>query len=444
MRLPSLHLPRRDVLLVSVLLGTLWAVPGAAEPSGLAAAASLTALESEDARRADSGFVVSLSGYVQAQYQTDQLSQDEVQQGGTLLNQDRFVVRRGRLRATAQWAQFTGVLEVDGSTTRGPFTSVRRAQVQWALPGSAGGEPLVAVTAGLTGIPFGHELRVAQDALPLHERSTGSLAWFPGPPDVGVRLHGALGAFRYDVGMFGGAPLDDRAGALLQDATRAPDWIGRLGVDGRPIAPLRLRGGLSLLLGTGFSPGVQASKPRLEWRDFDNDGTLDDGEIAAIPGQSARASATFERWALAVDAVADLTSKLGQSQLHLEAAVATDLDRGLFVADPVLSGIQQRSINWVASLAHDAALTPSLGLLLSLRWSLYQPDLDFLDDRRGTLLPDDQSITAWSPLVGVRWGRNVQLTAQWDLLQDRLARDRNGVPADVANNRFALRAQVRF
>lgn len=429
--------------LAAAALGVCAAAPALAAPLALADAATATALESEDATRAASGFRLSWSGYVQAQYQTDQLSQDEVQQGGALLNQDRFVVRRGRVRATARWAQFTGVLELDGSTTRGPFTSVRRAQVQWALPGTDA-EPLLAVTAGLTGIPFGHELRVAQDALPLQERSVGSLAWFAGPPDVGVRLHGALGVFRYDVGVFGGAPLDDRAGALLQDATKAPDWIGRLGVDGRPAEALRLRSGLSLLLGTGFSPGVQASKPRLEWRDFDNDGSLDDGEIAAVPGQAARSSSTFSRWGLAIDAVADLTSRLGQSQLHLEAALASDLDRGLFVADPVLSGVQQRSINLVAAISHDAALTEQLGLLLSLRWARYQPDLDFLDERRGSLLASDQSLTTWSPLVGVRWGRNVQLTAQYDWLDDKLARDRNGVPADVANNRFALRAQVRF
>jgi hypothetical protein len=41
---------------------------------------------------------IRFSGYIQAQYQSNQLSEDQLQQGGQPLNRDRFMIRRGRAR----------------------------------------------------------------------------------------------------------------------------------------------------------------------------------------------------------------------------------------------------------------------------------------------------------------------------------------------------------
>jgi len=45
-------------------------------------------------------FPLKITGYVQAQYEGHQDSEDQLQQGGALLNQNRFLLRRTRLGAT--------------------------------------------------------------------------------------------------------------------------------------------------------------------------------------------------------------------------------------------------------------------------------------------------------------------------------------------------------
>ncbi len=384
--------------------------------------------------------VVKLSGYVQAQYQYDQSSSDQLAPGGTPLNQNHFVVRRGRLRVTADWQSWQAVLELDGNTVRGPAASLQRAELTWRAPGGTREKPWLAVTAGLTDIPFGDELTVPQDQLPFLERSAGSQAFFTGPRDVGVRIHGTLDWFRYDLAAMNGAPLDERGGLPSLDPASALDLIGRLGVDTAPSDSLRITGGISYLTGRGFSPGTDASKAQVVWRDFNGDGQLSDGELVAVPATAAVASSTFDRWAVGVDVAATLQSALGVTKLALEGALGDNIDRGLFVADPVLAGRDQRGVTGLVALTHDLPWWVYVGV----RASLYRPDLDLTDPQRGVLVPASPRYDVISPVLGVRWSQFAQLVAQGDFIFDTLGRNAVGTPADAANNRFTLRAQVRF
>jgi hypothetical protein len=58
---------------------------------------------------------LAISGYVQAQYQNSQLSADQLSADGAALNQDRFLVRRARLRVDRSWEFALATLEVDGN-----------------------------------------------------------------------------------------------------------------------------------------------------------------------------------------------------------------------------------------------------------------------------------------------------------------------------------------
>ncbi len=385
------------------------------------------------------------SGYLQAQYQRDQQSHDELAPGGTPLNQDRFVVRRARLRATASWELASehaaeAVVEYDGNTVRGISAGVRRAQIGWRWRSAAEAEPWLAVTGGLTSIPFGDELRVGPDQLPFFERSAASLAWFPGSTDTGLRVHGALGWFRYDVAATSGVPFDERLAPTAIDPTAAPDLLGRLGFAAEPARGLHVSGGASYLAGTGLSPGSDASKARVIWKDYNDNGQLDSGESVALPAQIARASTTYKRWAVGLDLRATLQSGLGTTQLWLEGALANNLDRGQFVADPVLTGRDQRGVGGLVGLVHELPL----GLFVGLRASVYRPDLDQLDSRRGLLQPVAARYDAISPLLGLRWHDDLRLALQYDHIADRLGRDAAGEPTDLRNDRWTLRAQARF
>ncbi len=402
-------------------------------------------LPPDDAPRAATSLRLTWSGYLQPQYQLDQLSQDELTPDGHPLNQDRFSVRRGRLRGTArgtlsQSHVWQAVLEFDGSTTHGPQASVRRAQVSWQWQPDGDREPQLAVTAGLTGIPFGAELRTAPDRLPFLERSAGSQAWFTGPVDTGARLHGALGWFRFDLAVMGGTPLDDRAATLAEDAVAAPDVVGRIGLEAQISSGWQLTAGLSALTGKGFSPGTPASKAQVAWQDFNDNGLLDSGELVALPALAQRPSETFERWAVGADLTAILQSSAGVTLISAEAALGSNMDRGLFVADPIGSGLDQRSALAVVSIVQRLPRWASFGV----RAALYRPDLDWLDPRRGELWPVDQRFDVLAPQLTWHFNADAQLQAELQLIDDRLGRDLAGQPVDAANNRLSLRGQLRF
>lgn len=421
------------------------AVKGRTVPAATATASATGEAAADDAVRAPTALSLQWSGYLQAQYQLSQLSRDELSPQDEPLNSDGLTVRRGRLRATASGGLgrtqlLQAVLEVDGNTSRGPRASVRRAQMSWQWLAANQREPRLAVTAGLTTIPFGQELRIAPDRLAFLERSAGSQAWFTGPVDSGVRIHGALGWFRYDVAAMAGTPLDDRAVLPQLDPTRANDWIARLGAEGRPLARLQLAGGVSWLRGSGLSRGTPASKATLAWQDFNDNGSLDSGELVALPALSQRPSQTFDRWALGADVSAVFTSAAGVTQVAAEAAMGSNMDRGLFVADPVRSGLDQRSV--LASLSAVQRLPWPWSVGLRATW--YRPDLDLLDARRGELLPVGQRFDVVSSQVTWHISADAALLGEWEHIADRLGRDAIGQPTDLANDRFALRGQLRF
>jgi Skp family chaperone for outer membrane proteins len=385
---------------------------------------------------------VTVSGYLQVQYGRSQLSEDQLLQGGSPLNQNRFAVRRGRLRVNGRWKYVRSDFELDGSNTRGPTVSVRRASVSGVLPSSeAGAPPYLLATAGLTEIPLGLELQQGQDEILFLERTTGSLAFFPGPVDTGAKLEAAYGPLRLQVAVMNGVPLDDRAGGPSGiDPTGKPDYLGRVGIDAKPADWARIAAGVSYLRGTGFHPGSDATKATLEWDDRNADGQLALTEIVQVAGRAALPSSTFERWAVAGDLELDVRTKLGWTRLYGELTLASNLDRGLFVADPTLAGSDIRELSWYAAFTQDLTEHGFVGL----RYDVYDPDSDLIDNRRGKSVPQDGSIRTWAPLVGARWPGVARVSFQYDRIEDSFARDTRGVPTDVKNNQWTVRAQGEF
>jgi hypothetical protein len=385
---------------------------------------------------------LTLSGYVQAQYVSNQLSEDELLQGGTPLNQDRFSIRRGRLRLRGAWKYGRTDFELDASNSRGPTASVRRATVSAVLPREEEGAlPWLVLGAGLGEIPFGLELQQGQDAILFTERTTGSLALFAGPVDTGVKLESALGDFRIQLAVLNGVPLDDRAGGpSALDPTRAPDLVGRLGIDTEPSKSLRIAGGASYLTGKGFHAGTSATKSSFQWNDANGNGAFDLGEQIPVSGTAATPSETFSRWAVNLDLEVDLRTSLGDTRLYAEGTIAENLDRALYVADPVKTGVTQRALLWYVGLVQDVTEHGFVGA----RYDVYDPNLDASDTKNGHFVPADASTSTTSLIAGGRIAGIGRLTLEYDLIHDKLGRDRRGVPADVKNNQLTLRLQGQF
>ncbi|MCE9573059.1 MAG: OprO/OprP family phosphate-selective porin [Deltaproteobacteria bacterium] len=385
---------------------------------------------------------VQLTGYIQAQAQLDQQSQDQLAQGGAQLNQDLLLVRRGRIAITRAWDRAAVAFELDANTVRGATVGLRRAEASlfWPRATDDGALPTLALTVGLTDIPFGHELIESSRARLFDERTAASLAFFPGEPDIGARLWGGVRQFRYQLAVSAGEPVNERAGQNRPDPNAAKDVLGRVGVDTAPRDGITVAGGVSLLAGTGFHAGKSATKDGVEWRDTNQNGAIDTGELIAVPGTAATPSENFRRWALGADVEVGVRSRLGWTRVYGEVTIASNLDRGLYVADPITAGGDVRELGAYAAAIQDLGSRAFVGL----RFDVYDPNLDAFDDRKGTLIPTDARLLTLSPLVGVRLPWHARVTVQYDHITDNLARDRRGVPTDLKNDRITARLQVEL
>lgn len=375
-------------------------------------------------------------GFVQAQYRQNQLSEDQLAQGGTPLNQNQFELRRARLRIDHGWEYAAATLELDASTMNGLEVGVRRAEASLLYRGEDDSlPPLFVLTAGVTDLPFGAEIGESQRDRVFMERSIGSLALFPSEADIGVRAWGAYRFVNYAVAVVNGQPLAQQK--FARDPNAAKDIVGHFGARGNLSDDLQIEGGLSFYKGTGFSPGRDATKDQIVWIDDNNNGIAEPYEFFGVTGSAAQPSRNFDRWALGLDLGASLTTPLGLTRLQSEVAVASNLDRGLLVSDPVLAGRDARQLVLTVSLVQQLT---DYGLV-GLRAAFYDPDSDLVEQRTGVFHTKNQTFWVLSPAVGLTLPSG-RLVAQYDFVKDYLGRDSRGVPSNAKNDQFTVRLQV--
>jgi hypothetical protein len=383
-----------------------------------------------------------ISGFVQPQVQWSQLSEDEVSPDGLALNQDRFVVRRARLRVDRQFTYALTSVEIEANTVFGRSISVRRAEasVFWPAANEAAPPPVM-LTAGIGEIPFGFELRQGNTGERVFmERSQGSRAFFPGEPDVGARLSGALGPVRYSVALQNGVPLGDQPTVVQEVYSHQKSVVGRVGFEVEQPERLRLSGGVSALEGVGFHAGTPATKSELLWSDANQDGLVTLNELVAASGQAATPSSTFRRWAINADVGLAVQSPLGWTWLNAEATMASNLDRGYLPSDPVFTGYDLRQTALVVGVVQDVR---SVGLV-GFRLDLYNPNADLFDAQRGEFIPTSATVTTLSPVIGVQLPNTGRLLLQYDYVADHLGRNDAGEVVDLPNDLWTLRLQVDY
>jgi len=378
----------------------------------------------------------SWDAYVQAQYESSQVSENQLQSGGALINRDRFVLRRGRFRLDHGWEYAALAIEVDTNTVRGLSIGLRRAHALVRYPArSKLAVPYVALTAGLQDQPFGHELPFGARKRLFAERSTASGALFPNEADVGASVSGGFGVLRYAAALLNGQPADPY---LFADPNAGKDLIVRVGVDAKPASVLDVKAGVSFLRGRGFSPGADATKGEFRWIDDNQDNSVQDTELRPIGALAAEPSASFDRWGFNFDALAALRTPIGVSQLNGELTLAENLDRGLFVADPVATNGDARELGYYIAFTQE--ITPYA--VVGFRLDHYDGNADFIESRRGRVVPASRSVTTYSPVIGAQLPDVARLTLQYDFIDDALGRTELGVPTDLRNNQWTLRLQV--
>ncbi len=439
---PDLDALRNEVRAMRAELDAIRARPNGAPPPGPRRPAG-DAHDSDEqpapSQGASLGAGLSITGYIQSQLETHQDSEDQLRQGGAPLNQDRFLVRRGRLRLIGEWQYAAAQIELNGDTTRGFAFGIQKAEASLQLRPDPARVPIVQATMGLFDTPFGYELVESPRTRSFMERSQASRAFWPGEPDLGIRLGGGVSFFRWTIAAVNGHPIGDKSFAG-QDPTSAKDVLFRFGVDTRPRPDLAIRGSISALRGKGFHAGTDATKATVEWHDLNEDGVVQAYELQALPASSSTPSVTFDHWAVGADLQLEYTSRFGTSKLFGEVLVGQNMDRGLYVADPTLTSVDARELGYYVGFTQE--VTP-YGLV-GLRYDYYDPNADLFDKRAGRLIPFTQTIKTLSPIVGLVLPRRAKLLFQYDVIKDFLARDLVGVPTDLKNNTWTLRLQVEL
>jgi len=383
---------------------------------------------------------VSLYGYVQADYQLRQSSEDQLDPGsGQSLNQDRFLIRRARLGVTLDRQFGEGRIEIDGNTVNGPQLRLFDVEASAKWPGRGDGAPPVVMgTIGLFRIPFGREVPQDDRRRFFMERSTAARALFPGEADLGARLSGGWHFVRYVLAVMNGQPLGANAFAGL-DPNHQKDIVARLGVEDS-LAKFDFAGGVSGLRGTGFHAGTTATKPTLQWNDSDESGTVGTGEVNGNQGQAAGASSNYTRFAFGADlALAVRLPYQLKTTLEAELFLASDLDRGVFPADP--QGTLGRSMR---EIGYYLALIQEFGRWrLGVRYDYYNPDQDSNKNAKGSPVPTNVSYSTLAVAAAcvAPWGR---LILEFDRNQNHLGINTSGMPANLSDNAFLVRGEVSF
>lgn len=377
-------------------------------------------------------------GFVQADYQNNQISEDQLNPDGHPINQNQFGLRRGRLRIDHGWQNAFATLELDAGTLGdGPHVRVRRAEASLLYRGAVPDDitPLLVVTAGVTDVPFGAEIAESQRDRVFVERSVGSLALFRNEADLGVKAWGAYRFLNYAVALVNGEPLT-REG-FPTDPNADKDVVGHFGAQAEPLEHWGLTGGVSFYTGKGFSAGRAATKDSLSWVDVNNNGAVDVGEVYGATASAAVPSQNFDRWALGLDFGIVYQSALGVSRFNAEAFVASNMDRGLLPSDPVTSGADARQTGLTLSLLQQITNYGVIGF----RGAFYDPNSDLFEARAGVFHLTNQTFWALSPVLGLTLDHG-RLLAQYDFVFDNLGRDDRGVPTDASNNQLTVRLQV--
>ena len=385
---------------------------------------------------------VALTGYVQADWRIwGQSSEDQINPSTLApVNEERFMIRRARLKTTIDREYVAGALEFDGNTVNGTTARIVNAEASFKLPGEEGSPvPLLMASIGLFKIPFGFELLQSDRDRVFLERSTAEQALFPGEYDLGARLSGGWRFVRYAVAVMNGDPLGEKA-YPGRDPNAAKDIVGRLGVETPIVDTVSVAAGFSGLTGKGFHRGTPATKSVIQWSDRNEDGIFTSDEIAAVPGSAATPSQNFSRFAWGADLNLQVTiPDIGVATAYGELYYAKNLDRAKVVADPLGPlGRDARELGFYVAGLFEFQKIATVGV----RYDTYNPDRDSTNPTK-PLIPTDLSYGTLS-VVAVVGTPMARLQLEYDHNTNHSGRDLMGRPANLKDDTLIVRGQVAF
>ncbi len=385
------------------------------------------------------GWQVDVSGYLQADWiAASDASVDQLDPNGQPLNEERFLIRRGRIRVEAHRDALSGAIELDGNTIAGATARLLSAQVGWRLAADHG-PPRVALTAGLFKTPFGAEVPASERDKAFLEPPAFARALFPGNYDAGVMAQGGYGLARWSIAVVNGAPVGD-AQWKGKDPSSSYDVVGRIGAEVEGPRMLRVEAGISAITGSGLHPGTPAVKEGLQWVDENLDGRVDLTELQVIPGTPATPSRAFERRAIGADVqIHWCVCAIGNGTAFGEAVLATNLDRGIVYADPIGVARDLREVGFAVGVVQRLGSHAQAGV----RYDRYDADKD-ASQRLGVDLVEVHKVFSTLSMMASGSWNDARVVLQYDHERNPFGRGDDGRPLTRADDRVTLRAQVGF
>lgn len=389
---------------------------------------------------------VVVGGFAQVDYLNRQSSLNELSDGtGEPLNENRFMVRRARLRLGRDW-KHVGVFSVTEFFSGGNTVRPAGLDVHAMIPRKNEDEPdILVVRAGLIPVPFGMETfeQRADDRF-FGERALFTDGFVPGRFDLGVSAAVHVWDVDWVVALQNGEPINSPTFSYL-DPNGGKDLSSRLRVQGELVEGLHGAVASSVIVGRGFSAGTPPTKDSFEWRDLNEDGRVLQSELIPIPGSAGRPSQSYDRWGVGGDVqLWTQVPKLGKLHLYSEVALGVNLDRAVAVADPVLLGRDQRSVG--ALVAFTQEVTPLV--TVGARVEQYEPNLDALELFDGVTVVTRRRFRTLTAGVSLNHHMSetarARVLAEVELQQNSLGRDNQGRPAQLPNNALRVRGEVVF
>jgi len=399
-----------------------------------------------------------VSGFFQVDWVVhDQSSEDEVDPStGAPLNQDRILLRHGRLRGAARYGVASGHLEVEATTIDGlsvtPFEAVLSGTFPSTAPELAFDRPnesvareratspfAVSAHFGLMPVPFGFDALEIATERPLLERARATQAFFGAARDFGIGLSAAYEFVRISAAVMNGEPLGSGSYSG-RDLTRAKDIVGRAGVTLHVGGPVWFEGGLSFLTGTGLHVGLPPTKDSLTWVDSNENGQIEVSELVSVPGSPGTPSKPFDHGALGGDTRLHVeVPVLGRLTLRAELVVAHNLDRSVVPADPVATGRTLREIGWYVGASQELSRHAEI----AVRYDTYDPDADDRREQGGVTVPQNPTYSTWAFSAAAKVD-HARLMLEYDHNDNALGRSASGAPTRLRNDALVLRGEFVF
>lgn len=389
-----------------------------------------------------------VSGYLQTQFQKADTAGIESFAGGNFASgiDNRFAVRRGRVKFTYDYAFSQYVLQVD-VTEKG--VGIKDAYVSFTDPWINS----FAVTAGVMDRPFGYEIGYSSSSRETPERGRMSQTLFPGERDLGAKLTfqppktSRFNFLKIDAGMYNGI------GPNAVDFDGFKDFIGHAMIN-RSTKNEKIKYGL----GVSYYNGgwKQGTKYLYNMSDI----ALGTGNIMAfaVDSTSSAIGTKLRRQYYGADAQISFDLPIGLTTLRGEYIQGTQPGASSGSASPSVQpgDTYLRNFNggyfyWIQNIMQSKFQTV-------VKYDFYDPNTAVSGDNIGvkvtgknkaTNAADIKYTTLGAGLV-YRWNSQVKITAYYDRVMNETtaALPNASTLKDLSNDRrdnvFTLRVQYKF